>query len=89
MAEQRKPEDNVDVYELGHYETMQLGLALQYLIDVMGDDWEQNCLNYPYDEAVANYKKLYGNMDLEFFKTIRHVFAQDGKVMIIRGNGPF
>jgi hypothetical protein len=65
----RGPEDNIDVYELGHFEVMQLGLALQFV------------MNNPHFA-----KECFPDLSADWCRSFRRVFAQDGKVMIIRGN---
>lgn len=69
----RKPESNVDVYALGHYEQMQVSLALQFALQHAA--WQPS--DAPTAEAPFNAKTVKG---------LLKVFASHGTTTIIRTN---
>lgn len=73
MSKRRQPEANIEVFELGHYETMHLHM----LLHMETTDAK--------DEEV--YDSLSDALDRDCIETLRHIFAH-GTLTIIRKDDP-
>jgi hypothetical protein len=78
MTKRRSP-DPVEVYQLGHWEQMQLALALGWVESVASDDRKIM--------TAEEYKRLWGLIDPEFLKSIVHLF-QAGNTTVLKHNNP-
>lgn len=74
----RHSEAHVEVFELGHWEQMQLALALQKTSDVAHDD-----------RAIMSdveFEAMWGELDPEWLASALHIFGAHGTITIIRHN---
>jgi len=71
----RAPESNVQVFNLGHYETLQIDLALQVLRDALNSD---GSFTFRADDLA--------DLDARQFARLEPIFAAHGTITIIRTN---
>lgn len=69
----RQPEPHYAVYALGHYEQMQVNLAIQVAWEMLGYD--------PDHPIVKQY-----DLDLDTLHSLKRVFASHGTVSVVRRN---
>lgn len=66
MTTARQPEPNVEVFELGHYESLHLTLALKQIIS----------------EDEAEYDQLLDDTDTDVIASLLHIFASGNVTII-------
>lgn len=68
----RKPEPEVKVFELGHYESMQIQVALDVMVKVMSPN------------GALTGAELVDNLDIDTLRQMRNLFAGHATLTLIR-----
>lgn len=76
MHRTRKPESEIKVFELGHYESMQIDMALAIIVEV-ADEKPGTNRPQPWDE-----------LDVNVVRQMRALFAGNATITLIRKELP-